>query len=184
MRKLSIALVTAALAAACANPAARRPDAARFDLGPVRAGPPMASVTAVIVDAPSWLAGAAMQYRLAYSDPARRREFAESRWAAPPAELIGQALERRLVGGSGRCRLHIDIDEFVQVFDAPERSALVLAGRAALLVGADVVDRRDFVVARPAPTADARGGVAAAAEAVSALNEDLAPWLARGQRCR
>ncbi len=183
MRNLSIALFAALWVAACANPTERRPDPARFDLGPVRAGPPAANVGAVVVGAPSWLAGSAMQYRLGYSDPARRREFAESRWAAPPTELIGQALERRLAGGSGRCRLDVEVDEFIQVFDAPERSALVLAGRATLLAGADIADRRDFFIARPAPTADARGGVAAAVEAVSALAEDLAGWLVRGERC-
>jgi cholesterol transport system auxiliary component len=185
MRTLLIAGAAALVLAACANPAARRPDPARFDLGPLRAEPSTAaSVAAVKVEAPSWLAGSAMQYRLTYSDPARRREFADSRWAAPPAELIGQTLERRFVGSGGRCRLHVELDEFLQVFETPERSAAVLAGRATLLAGADGVDRHDFFIARPAPTADARGGVAAAAEAVTTLNEELAPWLARGERCR
>lgn len=185
MRILPIVIAVAGLLAACANPTARRLDQARFDLGPVQAAPSLAAgVTAVTVDAPSWLSGGAMQYRLAYAEPARRREFADSRWAAPPAELIGQTLERQLAGRGGGCRLHVELDEFLQIFETPERSAQALAGRATLLAGAEVVDRHGFFVTRPAPTADARGGVAAAAEAVSALADELGGWLVRSERCR
>ena len=185
MRILAILIVVSGWLAACANPAVRRPDQARFDLGPAIIGPPLAvGVVAVTMEAPSWLAGSAMQYRLAYAEPVRRREFADSRWAAPPAELIGQALERRFAGRGGGCRLHVELDEFLQVFEAPAQSSQVLAGRATLYAGTDVADRYGFLVARAAPTADARGGVTAAAEAVAAVAEELGSWLVRSERCR
>ena len=93
MRILAILIVVSGWLAACANPAVRRPDQARFDLGPAIIGPPLAvGVVAVTMEAPSWLAGSAMQYRLAYAEPVRRREFADSRWAAPPYPAVRPVL--------------------------------------------------------------------------------------------
>lgn len=127
-----------------------------------------------------------MQYRLLYADMARRGEYAESRWAAPPAKLLRQAMERMLAPtGVGRCRLRIDLDEFVQVFDSPANSRFVLDGRATLFAGQNVLDRRSFNLSEAAPTSDATGGAAAAAAAAKALGDELAPWLgARRGYCR
>jgi len=174
------------LLAGCAGNSARLGDAARFDFGPAPAGRAAeASVAAVEVTAPSWLGGSGMQYRLSYADPARRLEYAESRWAAPPAELLRQSLDRRFAGhGGGRCRLHIELDELVQVFDSPTSSGMMLAGRAVLHASPEVAARRSFVLAPVSPTPDARGGVAAAAVAVSTLGDELAAWIAQTESCR
>lgn len=186
MRVLLPILTMFLLLAGCAGNSAHQGNVARFDFGPVSAGKAAdMSVAAVEVIAPSWLAGSGMQYRLSYVDPARRLEYVESRWAAPPAELLRQALVRRFAGhGGGRCRLHVELDELVQVFDSPTSSGLMLAGRAVLLASPEVTARRSFVLAPAAPTADARGGVAAAAAAVSALGDEMAAWIAQTERCR
>jgi cholesterol transport system auxiliary component len=178
-------LILLPLLAACAGNGGRGPDAARFDLGPAGArGQPLPGIAVVSVTAPSWLAGTAMQYRLAYADAARRQDYGASRWAAPPAELLQKGLERGAVAAHG-CRLQLELDEFVQVFDGPEQSRLVLDLRASLLFGHEVVARRPFALAPAAPSADARGGVAAAATAVDELARGLARWLEEaGAACR
>lgn len=182
-----ITAVLLPLVGACGGQPARQAAAARFDFGPAAeevrtAG---AGVIGLDVVAPSWLGGSAMQYRLLYADPAWRREYADSRWVAPPAELLRQALERRFVGqGNGRCRLRIELDEFVQVFDSAAASRLTVSGRAVLDAPSDPRTRRSFSLQPPAPTPDARGGVAAAAVAVAALADELEPWIARAANCR
>ncbi len=130
---------------------------------------------------PPWLTANAMQYRLAWDQPERRRAFAESRWVALPADLLGLALDRALLtgGGSGRCRLHIELDEFVQVFDSVERSAVEIVVRAGLLAprSDSAFARREFHVKEPAPSADALGGVSAYRVAVDRLAGELAGWI-------
>jgi cholesterol transport system auxiliary component len=119
-----------------------------------------------------------MQYRLGHADAARRQDYAASRWAAPPAELIERALARP-VASTGNCRLSVALDEFIQVFDSPQSSRMVLEARVSLLAGQQAIAQRAFAVAPAAPSADARGGVAAAAMAVPALATEMAQWLGR-----
>lgn len=176
-------LTLALLLAGCVPNTVRQGDAAVFDFGEAAGGWNAPTLRGVEVAAPSWLGSAAMQYRLNYSDAARRLGYADSRWAAPPAELIEQALRRRALaaGASGErnaCRLRVELDEFVQVFDAAQSSRIVLAVRATLLSRNEkAVASRAFALERPSASADARGGVAAAAAAVQGLASDLAGWI-------
>lgn len=179
-----VAIFASLLMVACVGNGTRSVELARFDLGPPSAAVSRGTLAAVEVAAPSWLAGSNMQYRLLYAEPTRRFDYAESRWAAPPAELLRQALERRFAAdGAGRCRLHVEIDEWVQVFDSAQSSRLVLAGRAVLLGSPEVLARRSFSLSTAAPSADARGGVGASTAAVNALGDELAAWLASVGRC-
>lgn len=163
----------------------RQTESARFDLGTAALvwRPAEVALGSVEVTAPSWLAGTALQYRLLYADPLRRQAYNESRWAAPPAELIERALNRQPGAATG-CRLRLELDELVQVFDAPAASRVLLEARAALATprGDAVLARQAFAVARPASGADARGGVEAAAAAVQELAAGLGAWLARTAR--
>jgi cholesterol transport system auxiliary component len=178
-------VATSLLLVGCFSNAARQATPARFDFGAAPADAPALGVVAVEVGAPSWLSDSAMQYRLSYLEPTRRFDYADSRWAAPPAELLGQVLERRLAGPAvDRCRLHIELDEVIQDFESAQTSHILLAGRAILLAGPESLARRKFSFTQPAPTADARGGVAAAASVVKALGDDLASWIAQVDRCR
>lgn len=146
---------------------------------------------------PSWLDTTAMQYRLAYADRARREIYAGSRWVAPPAKLLEQQLKRRLLGGVGAvriqpagCRLSVELDEFVQVFDAPEMSRVIIEARAALLAprAATFLARQRFTVIKTA-SADARSGAVALDAAARQFGEEIEDWLRQGateifDRCR
>ena len=141
-------------------------------------------IAAVEVQAASWLAGPAMHFRLAYAEPLRRQSYAESRWAAPPADMLEAFLKRRIVFGqpdfSGTgCRLQLVVDELEQRFDNPQGSQMVLEVRALLtpLRGTDILSRHAFLIQKAAPTATAAGGVTAARDAMQALADELGGWL-------
>jgi cholesterol transport system auxiliary component len=181
MKQLFLTLLAAALVSGCAG-GPRQAAAVRFDLGTAGAGAawrvPLAEID---VQAASWLATTAMHYRLAYAEPLRRLDYNESRWAAPPAELLAAFLKRRQAsvdtGGPG-CRLHLTLDEFEQHFEDSQTSRMVLEARAVLLParGSDMLARRGFRIQKPTATADARGAAAAAREAAVALADELAAW--------
>jgi cholesterol transport system auxiliary component len=189
------------LLAACAGSGTKAPDIARYDLGiaPIGGGTQVLTVRSVEFGVPSWLATPAMQYRLSYADAGRRENYAASRWAAPPAELLEVALRRRLIAGTGDagnagCRLRFELDEFVQVFDAVKESRAVIDGRILVLAprGDQILARRHLNLSKAAPTADSQGGVAAFVGLTEQINRDTASWLAKlavddpglGQRCR
>ena len=160
-----------------------------YDLGLAepRPLPPAAVPVQVEVKAPSWLDSSAMQYRLAWNDPDRRRAYAESRWAAPPAQLLAASLRRALSaegGRSGNCRLRVELDEFVQHFDSEVGSSAQIVLRAELLArqGEVPLATRGFAVGEAAASADARGGVAAYRHAMRQLVAELAGWLSELDR--
>ena len=134
------------------------------------------------VRAPSWLSSSAMQYRLDFRQPSSREVFAESRWAGHPAEMLQRHLIVSL-GTSGRthaqCRLRIDLDEFIQRFDALDASASELVVRASLLAARDetVLVRNRFVIVTPAASADAAGGVLAHRQGARQLTDSIQAWL-------
>lgn len=182
--KWLVTILAGAVLAACGGSVATV-EPVRYDFGSSSAsgsGSPV-PIAAVDVQAASSLTGPAMHFRLAYAEPQRRRTYTESRWAAPPAELLEAFLERRFFSradSSGHgCRMQVVVDEFEQRFDDPQQSHAVVEGRAVLtpLPGGEVFSRKAFLVRKPAHTADARGGAASARDAVQALADDLATWL-------
>lgn len=185
MRPTLVAFLAVILLGACAG-GVRPPEPARFDLGDIAIvwRPAAVTLAGVTVVAPSWLGGSVMAYRLLYADPLRRLAFGESRWTAPPAELIERALNRQLGPVGGGCRLRLDLDELVQLFDSPQASRALIEVRAGLVTpNRDrLLARRAFAVTRPAPSPDARGGVAATAAALTGLGGELQAWLAEVAR--
>lgn len=189
MMKRLLAVLAGTLLTACGGNV-RAPETIQYDFGnlPVTGAAALAGawipVAAVDVQASSWLAGPVMHYRLAYAEPLRRQSYAESRWAAPPAEMLEAFLKRRIVFGqpdfSGAgCRLQLVLVELEQRFDDPQKSLVTLDVRALLtpVRGSEVLSRRAFQIQQTAPAPDARGGVAAARDAVQALADDLGIWL-------
>lgn len=186
MRKRLLALFSIFLLAGCVGNPPRQADIAAYDFGNLSGvwPSPGFALAGVEVRATSWLDATAQLYRLNYADDLRRRSFAASRWVAPPAELLERFLQRRIVYGqpdfAGRgCRLALTLDELEQRFSAEQASDMVLEVRARLLPpnGDTLLSKRAFLIRKPAPTADARGGVAATREAVQALAAELALWL-------
>jgi cholesterol transport system auxiliary component len=137
-------------------------------------------------------------YRLAYDDPHQVRPYAFARWSAPPSQLVRQrlrdvlgrdravldssaaaALSRR--GGAAPPVLRVELEEFDQVFDSTTASRGVVRLRCTLLEntggGERLVAQRSFVLERPAPSADAAGGVRALTAATEAAAVDIAAWL-------
>lgn len=186
--KTAIMLAALGLLAGCAGGAPKQAEIAYYDLGiaPRITGAQAVPLRTIDVQAPSWLGTPGMQYRLAYADGSRRDAYAESRWAAPPAELLEVALRRRIASGesemsSAGCKLRIDLDEFAQVFDSPTSSKSVVDARVMLLAAKSdqLLARRALSLSRPAATPDARGGVAAFAGLTTDISSDVAFWLVK-----
>lgn len=140
------------------------------------------TATAIEVRAPLWLDTMGIDYRLLYADSARLREYGRARWAGPPTQLIERRLAQRLgslPAGQGRssCLLRLEISEFSQLFDTPERSRGVLRGQVNLLDKArSVLASREIFIEKNAPSADSAGGVIALTATVEQLSVDLPAW--------
>ncbi len=185
--KLPAALLALVLAS-CAGLPLQPGQMAVYDLGlgqrstlaPALAPAKIAFVT------PPWLASNAMQYRLTWSDPGRRRAFAESRWVSAPASMLGLVLERTLRpdAASGRCSLQLELDEFIHVFSTTERSEARIVLRARLLAPrADVaLATHEIGVIEPAPSADASGGAQAFRVGAQRLAAELSDWISTLER--
>lgn len=179
---------------ACAVPSQRAAAPLLYDFGvrsPVAAAPAGSALPALAltVQATPALDGSAMLYRLAYADGQQLRSYSQARWVMPPAELVLQRLREGLSGqytvlrpGEGAPRvLQLELEEFSQVFESPERSQGELRLRATVRqrgrAGEQVLAQRSVVLQRPAPSADAAGGVRALSAATDAAVLELALWL-------
>jgi len=192
----SIALSVVLALAGCIGAPRASLDIARYDFGPPAKPassamqlpmylPMYLQLRDVEVVAPSWLDTPQLQYRLLFADATRRRSYAESRWVAPPGELLEAALRRHLVGNgdaaaNSGCILRVDVDELIQLFQTPQRSEGLIEVQVALVAprGDSVLARNKFTVTKPAPTADASGGVSAVSAAAMAIAQHLQDWLA------
>lgn len=148
---------------------------------------------AIEVRAPLWMDSLGINYRLSYADASQLREYARSRWAGPPAQLIEQRLMQQLDllpsgQARGKCVWRLEVSEFSQLFASPAESSALLQARVFWLDPSrrQLAERR-VSISRPAATADARGGVAALQDAVGQLAEELLEWerqLQAGGRAR
>jgi len=141
----------------------------------------------------------AVLYRLAYVDAQQLLPYSQARWVMPPSQLVRQRLrdklsERRAVFGAGESAslnrsqnavlprlLRLDLEEFSQLFSAPEASVGLIRLRANLLeitpAGEKLIGQRSFTIQKPAATADAPGGVRALTLATDAAIEEIDQWL-------
>ena len=184
------------LAACAIAPPAR--DIAAYDFGPTtpaETGKTIAvNVTVADITAPAWMDSPSIHYRLAYADASRPLPYANSRWIMSPAALLTQRLRASLRQSSkadistpadgvrSEYLLRMDLEEFSQVFDTPEKSRGVLRLQARLLRGGEVVASRGFSIEQPAPSANAEGGVRSLSAAGDELGRRLAEWLAASAR--
>ena len=139
-----------------------------------------------------------LHYRLAYADANELRPYSGSRWTVPPTQLLRQRLRdaltpRRTVLGTleaaniarveGRTTdvLRISLDEFSHYFESPGASVGLVRVRATLVRGGPggerVLGQRVVTVQRPAPSADAAGGVKALAAASDAAVAEVVAWV-------
>jgi len=144
--------------------------------------PPGTAPAQIQLHAPSWLNSSAMQYRLEWDRPLQRRVFVESRWAANPSELLARSLNRAILGGSpvaNECRLRIELDEFIQVFDSETSARVEIVARAAWLPARSdkALARKEFRLLQVSDSATAEGGVGAYRSLAAQLSLDIAKWL-------
>jgi len=178
-----------------------KPRATVYDFGP---GPvttvattriaPLPALVLADAEASAALDSNAVLYRLTYSDAQQLRPYSLARWSMAPAQLLQQRLREHL--GQRRAVLnaalglaadkpakvlHLELDEFSQLFETAERSSGLVRVRATLGQGGQGVERlvaqRSFIVQRPATSADAAGGVRALTEATDAAIAEIALWL-------
>ena len=182
-----------------------------YDFGPGLSAPaPAAAPTAALpalslaeFDSNTRLDGTQILYRLGYADANELRPYGQSRWSQPPAQLLRQRLrdtlgERRTVLGPEESAtlartesivpdtLRISLDEFSQYFESAGASVGLVRLRATLVRGAAGGDRilgqRVFTVRRPAPSADAPGGVKALISASDAAVAEVVQWVDQMQQ--
>ena len=200
----AVSALAAVLMAGCAGPD-RPVRAMLYDFGPGVTQPqpatrmaPLAPIALADIDTGGALDSSAMLYRLAYADANQPRPYAQARWSAPPAQLVRQRVRehlslRRAVlntgegaalmrsGGVAPRVLRLELEEFSHLFESPTQSSGVIRLRATLAdntpSGEKLLAQRMVVVSRPAPSADAPGGVRALAAATDAAAEEIAQWL-------
>jgi cholesterol transport system auxiliary component len=196
MLRYVIPLCLATLGACSIAPQPR--DVAAYDFGPAapaKSEPRIALNLAVAeIGAPAWMDNANLYFRLAYADAARPQAYANSRWAMPPAALLTQRLRAALQQASKAAVLspadgvrtdyvlRLDLEEFSQVFDSPEKSRGVVRLQARLVRGRELAAQQSFAVELPAPSANAEGGVRALSAASDEAGRRLADWLAANMR--
>jgi len=159
------------------------PEPRTYDLGLNAPGTrlPPARIGSVRAAAP--FDSADMQYRLAYRNAAEISPFANSRWAAAPADMLRKQLLRASGDGNGRCTIVVEIQEFTQVFTSEAESEARVEMRVSASVGANTRSRQLSVIeTRAGP--DAVSGAAAFARAVDRAVGELGAWVAAQPDCR
>jgi len=206
---LGIALLVAGCGALPDKPARAKlydfgPGVSAMATAPAAAPSPALPMLALAeIEANTRLDGTQILYRLGYADTNELRPYGQSRWSQPPAQLLRQRLrdslaERRTVLGPEESAtlarskgevpdtLRISLDEFSHYFDSPASSAGLVRLRATLIRGGTGGDRvlgqKTFTVRRPAPSADAPGGVKALTAASDAAVAEVTQWMDALQR--
>lgn len=192
MRPPVLLLATVLTACVAAAPA---PPATTYDFGlsapSIAVDAPLPGALAIAdVTAPGWLASDGIIYRLAYDNAARPEIYSQSRWAAPPTELLGQRLKQRLAGlvaggltdGTSNVAadyvLRVELQEFSQVFDARDRSRAIVRARATLIDPRRglLIAQEEFNAEHPAAP-DAAGAAHSLREASDMVLNHLSTWL-------
>jgi len=205
MKRRAFALLLPGALAACAALPEKPVRPTLYDFGPPPApGAPAGAGPALVlseVEADGILETPALLYRLGYEDAHQVRPYAYARWSAPPPQLLFQRLrevlgrERTVLddaaaaalvrrGGERPPVLRVELEEFSQLFDSPSSSRGLLRLRCTLLEagGGQRLAQRSFQSERPAPSADAAGGVRALAAATDGAAQDIALWLRQHAR--
>lgn len=157
-----------------------------------RQGPSLGTLHVARIEAPPWLQGTGLYYRLAYRHDDRIAAYAQSDWVAPPAQMLGERVRHALAGNTpwrvvtgpgspaaANASLHLRMDDFSQVFTGPQQSHGVLDATATLVDASDghAIAQKHFHVRAPAPSADAPGGVKALNRVSRDFSAQLRQWL-------
>lgn len=193
---MKILIIGLSLLVGCSFSSNKPTSLALYDLGlkpvsEVQVAPVDVSIMMTEITAPIWLTSPAMQYRLAYHDPARTYHYAHSRWVTAPAKLLTRRIQDDLSqlthkgvissheGLKSDYALHIELEEFTQVFDQPQSSRAMIRLRANLVARAtrQLISQQKFSVEKMTPTADAAGAVATLIQLSDQVSLELMQWL-------
>ena len=156
-----------------------------YDLGAAAPSAALPPLRAVSVRAAMPFDGSDMLYRLAWRDAGEIAAFGQSRWAAPPAELVRRQLLRALPEAKeAPCALAVELNEFTQVFSAEQASEARIDLRASLLGRSAPVAARGVSVSEPNAGPNAAAGAAAFTRATDRAVAELARWIAAQPACR
>ena len=193
--RLFAAVIVLFACSGCSLRASKEPPKTEFDFGPVAAArtsdasqSAQAYIVVYDIAAPAWMDHSPMYYRLAYQNAANPMPYAQSQWIMSPAALLTERLRSRFAASApGEVRtvsddpasyaLRSELFEFEQVFDRPDHSRGMLRLRATL-EGKGVWAQRTFAIEKPAPTADAAGGVGALTQCSDELAALIVEWVA------
>lgn len=169
MRHLFI-LFIAAMLTGCLGGGKPKPSPAIYDLGLSSVSDKSSALASRLpldeISANQSLSSNRMRYRLAYQNPAQVFTYTESRWVAPPAELLSHRL-RAMSGAAAppqqNCTLQLKLEAFDHVFESKTASHGVVQISAALLANKthQTILRKQIEQSVAASSQDAQGGVAA-----------------------
>lgn len=192
----AMVLIIAAALSACTINAPARDAPALYDLGPYTATPRRelhipGTLLIPAVASPAWLDTTGIVYRLGYEDANRLHAYNTSRWVSTPAMMLTEALRSRFAGPVDRVVgatdgaqadyvLRVDLDDYTQSFDAPDRSSVALRARATLVDRRTraVMAQRTFTAARAAEP-NAAGAADSLAECTGDAIENMLDWVAQ-----
>ena len=181
------AVAVLCITAACSLWPAQPPAPQLHDFGPLPVllkNQASAALTMVSATAPAWLAHDAIHYRLLYDDRTALRSYADHRWAAPPADLLGARLEDMLALGSvddsgshSGYALSIELLEFEQDFTSVHDAQVHLELQVSLRRPGDgrVIAQRRFVMTQ-ATSADVQGAISGLAQLADQASTAIAQW--------
>ncbi len=131
-----------------------------------------------------WIDTTHIDYRLDYDNPLKRRQYADSRWAASPRTLMAQQLRRQFGfvgvndGIAVNCLLRVELYQFSHVFRSVQDSWGVLHGQFNLIDG-----KRRVVAVHPvnievaAAAANAQEGIRALVQTGLDMGQELVAWM-------
>jgi len=172
------------------------PPPSEHDLGKLTDFAPSKQLPATVVlsgiDAPSWLQGREIRYRLMHRHPSRIHAYARHQWVAPPPELIERYLGQRLALATPPAataeqrpwQLHLSLDAFEQTFDGDRRSHAVIQFRAILRSPAGNSSGRKSFIRRQSTEPDIDGALSGLAAVTNHAAAELEEWLEKRMQPR
>ena len=130
---------------------------------------------AITVDAPTWLWDNRIRFRLLYGSPTKVGFYALDQWIASPPELFQQQL---MNSNRSACQLRIQLLEFEQQFDAPDKAHVVLhfSVDASSLNNQQKLGDQEYRLQLAAASPDASGAVKAFGQLVKLAEQQLYDW--------
>ncbi|TAN66781.1 MAG: hypothetical protein EPN17_13070 [Methylobacter sp.] len=130
----------------------------------------------VTVNAPTWLWDNRIRYRLLFASPSQVRFYGLDRWIASPPELLEQLL------GSGKAQdyaLIIQLQDFEQQFDAPDRARVVLRFSVEVYSANNKqkIGTQAFYLQQATKTPDAAGAINGFIDLAQQAAEKIQGWL-------